>query len=279
MSAAKTIVIVGAAGGIGAATARHLSGTFNLVLVDLGTDLNGDGSSADRVEALAAELGAASTGAKAVVDDARDPEAVRRWCAVAEESFGGVPEALIWAAGHRRDRSLLKLDDDALDRELDLGVRAPVRALRGFAKEWIEHRIGGSFVLLSNPAAFFPANRQGGAGAAAAASTAIFRSAALELRRHGIRVNVVVPTARTRMTEDLPLFRRVTESSMGPQHIAPLLSYLCRDESQHISGEVLGMAGGRFYAFQSRETTGVISEEGPFSEARLPDVWFEATRG
>jgi len=270
----ERVLIVGAARGIGAASARLLARRgARLILDDVGCDREGRGSDPAAVQALGDELEVPTSDL-----DARDPEAPARWLALADERHGGL-DAAIWCAGVRRERSVLKTSPDDLDHELELQLRAPIRLLQTLSRRWIEAKIPGSFVVLTGAPAFFGQARQAASGAAGAGIVAFLRSAALELRRHRIRVNVVVPTARTRQTEDLPLFQRIAEDSMSVDHVAPVLAYLVSEESAHVSGEVLGVAGGRFYGFQSRETTGAISETGPFSQEELVARWSEATRG
>src|SRR5690606_5953740 len=111
----------------------------------------------------------------------------------------------------------------------------------------IEARRGGSIVLTTSPLAFFGVARKSAEAMCAAAIVGLTRSAALELRRHEVRVNAVAPTARTRLSEDSPLFRGIAPTSMTPEHVAPLVSFLLSDASADVHGEVLGVAGGRIY--------------------------------
>jgi hypothetical protein len=88
----------------------------------------------------------------------------------------------------------------------------------------------------------------------------------------------VAPTARTRANEHLPTFRGIREGSMGPEHVAPLILHLVSDASREVSGEILGVAGGRIYALRTRETTGAFSEGRPFEPAEILSAWAEITR-
>jgi NAD(P)-dependent dehydrogenase (short-subunit alcohol dehydrogenase family) len=132
---------------------------------------------------------------------------------------------------------------------------------------------------MTAPEAFFGSARRTLASAAAAAIVGLTRSVAVELRKHGIRVNAVAPTARTRATEEMPMFKGVREGSMSSDHVAPVVAYLLSDHAADVFGEVVGIAGGRLYGLRARETTGVFSEGRPFTETEIAESFAEAMRG
>ncbi|MCA9615728.1 MAG: SDR family oxidoreductase [Sandaracinus sp.] len=275
----RVLIVTGAGRGIGRATAEALAREgARLVLVDLGCDAEGRGEDpsvvAEAVEAVRA-LGAEAEG---LALDVAAPDAADTVVRTALERFGQV-DGLFSAAGIRRDRGVSTLQDDDLQRTLEVGLLAPTRLLRAVSAALIDARRPGSIVLCAGPSAFFAAARQGASGAAFAGVVALARSAAVELRRHQIRVNVLVPTARTRLTEDLPLFRGVHASSMLPEHVAPVASFLLGDLGAEVHGEVVGVAGGRLYAFQSRETVGSFVEGRGFAVGEIGEAWTEVTRG
>src|SRR5687768_11301910 len=74
----KIVVVTGAAGGFGSATARGFAAAGAHVVV---SDIDGD-----RARALAADL----PSAVAVTTDVTDPEAMRDLVAAAESEFGGL---------------------------------------------------------------------------------------------------------------------------------------------------------------------------------------------
>jgi len=275
----RVVVVTGAGRGIGRAATEALAREgARLVLVDVGCDAEGDGvdpsvvaEAADAARALGAEV-------EALALDVAAPDAPARIVESTRARFGRI-DGLFSAAGIRRDRGLATLSDVDLQRALDVGLLAPTRLLRAISSAMIDARCPGSIVLCAGPAGFFPAARQGASGAAFAGLVALARSAAVELRRHGIRVNVLVPTARTRLTEDLPLFRGVNATSMLPEHVAPVVTFLMSDRGADVHGEIVGVAGGRLYAFQNRETVGAFVEGRGFSVDEIGAAWTEVTRG
>lgn len=275
----RVVVVTGAGRGIGRATAEALAREgARLVLVDVGCDVEGDGEDPSVIAEAAESVRALGAEVEALALDVTHTEAPARVVEAAMRRFGAI-DGLFSAAGIRRDRGLATLTDGDLQRTLEVGLLAPTRLLRAVSGAMIEARRAGSIVLCAGPAGFFPAARQGASGAAFAGLVALARSSAVELRRHSIRVNVLVPTARTRLTEDLPLFRGVHATSMLPEHVAPVATFLLSDRGADVHGEIVGVAGGRLYAFQSRETVGAFVEGRGFSVDEIGPAWTEVTRG
>lgn len=273
----KVAVVVGGGRGVGRAHARALAAAGAKVLVnDLGCDLRGEGHDPAVAEAVAAELREA--GADAIADDTDVATGAAQIVSRALEAWGRV-DAVVGAAGLALDRTVMKMDDAGLDRMIDVHVKGSFALVRHAARAMIDAGDGGSIVLHTGPAAFFGAARQSALGATSAAIAGLVRSAAIELRKHAIRVNAIAPTARTRSTEKLPLFTGIAPDSMGPEFVAPVAVFLASDHAREVSGEVLGVAGTRYYALHGRETPGWFAEGAPPTPEALAQAWSEVTRG
>jgi NAD(P)-dependent dehydrogenase (short-subunit alcohol dehydrogenase family) len=112
--------------------------------------------------------------------------------------------------------------------------------------------------------------------AAKAGIYGLTRTASIELQRYGIRVNAVAPIAKTRMTEDLPMFEKI-DDSLSPEHIAPAHVFLASDLSKDVSGSVLAVAGARISVYKAVESAGKYkdSERGPWTPQEIAEH-FEA---
>jgi NAD(P)-dependent dehydrogenase (short-subunit alcohol dehydrogenase family) len=186
---------------------------------------------------------------------------------------------LIAAAGIVADRTVLKMDDALLDRIIDVHVKAAFTLTRAAARAMIaQEGQGGSIVLHTATGAFFGALRQSALAAVGGAIAGFTRAAAIELRKHRVRVNAIAPTARTRTTEGLPLFRGIASDSMGPEFVGPLGAFLASDLAQDVTGEIIGAAGTRLYAFRSRETPGWFGDGRPATPEAVASAWAEITR-
>jgi len=63
------------------------------------------------------------------------------------------------------------------------------------------------------------------------------------------------------------------------EQVAPMVLAALAAPPGTISGEVLGIAGGRAYSFRTRETPGVFAESGTFTSQDIGDQWDELLRG
>jgi NAD(P)-dependent dehydrogenase (short-subunit alcohol dehydrogenase family) len=142
----------------------------------------------------------------------------------------------------------------------------------------VDAKSGGSIVLLAGPSAFFGARGHAAMGASQAGVVALARSAALELRRHRVRVNAVCPTARTRQTESLPTFAAIDEASLSPEHVASVIGFLLSDLAEEVHGEAVGVAGARTYAIRARETTGAFGGPKPLDPREVRAQWTEVLK-
>ncbi len=274
----KAVVVTGAGGGIGRAEALFLAREgARIVACDLGCDKEGRGSDPAVAERVAEEIRAAGGEAVASHEDVAAGGAADRLVTLALDRFGRL-DAVVAAAGIARDRTVVNLDDADLEAVLCVHVRASFALTRAAARAMMDRGEGGSIVLTTSTSAFFGTARQAATSAAAAAVVGLVRSAAVELRKHRIRVNAIAPTARTRTTEHLPMFQGIGAGSMSPEHVAPVAAFLVSDLSEDVSGEVLGVAGGRVHALRSRETTGAFVEGRPFSPEEIRANFHEITR-
>lgn len=122
--AQMTVLVTGATGGIGQAIARDLA--------ERGASVVLSGRRADVLEPLAAELGG-----RAIVADLADRDAA---AALMDES--GPVDILVANAGLPASGSLVDYPLDALDRALDVNLRAPIVLARLAAGEMVSRRRG-----------------------------------------------------------------------------------------------------------------------------------------
>lgn len=274
----KVCIVFGGGRGIGRATALALAREgARLVINDLGCGTDGQGHDPDVAEAVADEVRALGTEALALSYDARAPDASRLLLSAAREAFGQV-HAGFYCAGVARDRPLLRTTDEDLDTLLDIQLRGAFRFTRELARVFVEQKKGGSVVLCSANTAFFGATAQTAQAAAHGGVASFARTAATELRRHGIRVNCLIPTARTRLTQELPLFQSIRADSLTPEHVAQVVCHLLSDAAQDVNGELVGVAGGRIYTIRIGETSGAFREGAPASLDEIAASFREVTR-
>ncbi len=274
----KVAVVVGGGRGIGRAVALGLSREgAQLVIADSGCDTDGTGHDAAVAQAVADEVRMVGGEAIALALDAAEPDAARHMMDAARQAYGRV-DVGFYAAGISREKPLVRLADPDFEAIFDVHVRGAMRFTRELATVMIEQRQGGSILLTTSASGLFGTSHQTALSMAAGAVAALSKTAATELRRHGIRVNAIAPTARTRLTEDLPLFQSIRADSLSVEHVVPVACHLLSDASAEVHGELVGVAGGRIYAFRTNETSGLFQEGPPVSLAALATSFREVTR-
>jgi 3alpha(or 20beta)-hydroxysteroid dehydrogenase len=239
----KVALISGGAQGQGAAEGRVFAREgARVVLADV---------QVDKAEAVAASIG---DSARAVALDVRDGGEWQRAVATAVDGFGRL-DVLVNNAGIGFPPRLL--DDvpwaeyrQVLDVNLDgvfLGIRAALPALRAGG--------GGSIVNISSIDGLVGVAGMAGYTASKFGVTGLTRVAALELGRHGVRVNSIHPgVIDTEMFQQAPAdiqdrFHRLMAhqpiSRLGtPEEVAYLALFLASDESSYCTGAQFVVDGG-----------------------------------
>ena len=194
----RSVLLTGAAGGIGAATARRLAAHgAKLALVDL------DGGP---LEALGAELGDA---AATYTVDITDLAALERVVSDATSRFGGL-DVVIANAGMDLIGPLAELAPEAFDRCIEVNVLGTWRTIRA-ALPAMRGR-DGYVLVVSSGGVFVPPPFQGPYTASKAAMGALADTLRIELRGSGTRVGVIyfgaIDTAHARRSINDPLMQR-----------------------------------------------------------------------
>ena len=239
MAEERTLLVLGATGGIGSELARSLARDGSrLVLAARGRE---------RLEALAGEL----PGAEFREVDATDAEAVQRLVDDCAEfgNFRGVANCvgsiLLKPAHLTRPAEV----DETMKRNLGTAfnvVRASVRPLRSAG--------GGSILLFGSAAAETGMPNHEAIAAAKAAVAGLTRSAASTYAGWNIRVNCLAPgLVDTPMSERITANEKSRERSASmhplgrigrPQDVASLAAWLLSREADWITGQVIGVDGG-----------------------------------
>jgi NAD(P)-dependent dehydrogenase (short-subunit alcohol dehydrogenase family) len=248
MKPAPVVLITGAAAGIGKATALAFARLgYRLVVTDLKVESG---------PALLAELKAAGGVARYVIaDQAKEADAILA-VNTAMEVFGQLDVA-INNAGTEGDQSL----------HLEHQTHANVRRTLGVNTEgvlWcLKHEIpalrrsgGGAIVNVSSVAGHVGLETCSAYVASKHAVEGLTKAAALEVARHGIRVNAVAPGAIQTDMIDRAVgagdtdARRAIEGMhplgrMGtPEEVAAAILFLASDAASFITGQSLAVDGG-----------------------------------
>jgi NAD(P)-dependent dehydrogenase (short-subunit alcohol dehydrogenase family) len=269
----KVAIITGAGNGIGKATAELFAREGAQVVVN---DVGGprDGSGSDRGAADTVVDGIRAAGGQAVgnYDSVASPEGARNLIQTAVDAFGKV-DVLINNAGILRDKTLLKMDLTMWDAVIEVHLKGTFLCTQAAAARMKEQSHGGSIVNTTSVSGMLGNFGQTNYSAAKAGIYGLTRTVAMELQKLGIRVNAVAPVAKTRMTEDLPMFQKL--DTLSPEHIAPAHLFLASDLSKDLTGEVLSVAGAKMAIYKVVESPGKLKETagGIWTAREIAEHW------
>lgn len=267
----KVAVITGAGGGLGRAYALAFAREGASILVnDLGGSRDGTGRSDAPAKAVVEEIRAAGGKAAANFDSVATAHGAEAIVHAGRHIFGRL-DILVNNAGILRDKSLLKMDEPMWRSVLDVHLTGTFFMTQAFAKALIAQGGGGRIVNTTSMSGMLGNFGQANYAAAKAGIYGLTRTASIELQKHRIFVNAIAPIAKTRLTEDLPMFQGI--ESLSPEHVAPLAVFLASDLSGDRTGHVIASAGARLYAYKVVESQGRFREDGMWTPEEIAEHW------
>jgi NAD(P)-dependent dehydrogenase (short-subunit alcohol dehydrogenase family) len=266
----RVAIITGAGRGIGREHALLFAAEGAKVVVnDLGGGLDGSSSEATPAEEVVAEIRSLGGEAIANHDNVATWDGGERLITSALEAFGGL-HVLVNNAGILRDRVLVNLSEEDWDSVISVHLKGHFVPTRHAAAYWREQAKAGravraSVINTSSTSGLLGNVGQSNYGAAKAGIAAFTVIIAEELGRYGVRVNAIVPAARTRMTESTPGLSdyvvKPHDASVfdvwDPANISPLVATLAMEDCA-ATGQVLFVQGGTVRKFQNWTMTDTL---------------------
>ncbi len=247
----KTAIVTGAAHGIGKAIAQRLINEGCAVAL-----WDYDKKSLD---ATGEELRRSSARVSTHHVDVSDLGAVKDALQDTAGALGGVPDILINNAGIGQVASILEATPQDFDRTIQVNVRGAFNCCHAIVPGMVNRNSG----VIVNVASWFGKSGRPMSLAYCASKFALIgmtQSMALDLAKHGIRVNAVCPgtIANTRMRDEadaaavanglLPASERVHLIPLGrlgqPEDIAKVVAFLASDEASYMTGQSINVTGG-----------------------------------
>ncbi len=260
--AGQVAIVTGAGGGIGREEAIYLAARGAKVVIN---DAGGprDGSKVDMsvAESVASELSDKGYEAIAAPYSVADLDGAEQTVWTALNKWGRV-DILVNNAGILRDRSLTNMTAAEWDAVIAVHLRGSFLMTRAFAralKMQVKHGVEtqAAIVNTTSLAGLLGNFGQANYSAAKAGLYGLTRTASMEFSRMSCRVNAIAPIALTRMTEDVAVLQSMGIDEMGPEHVAPVVAWLCSSLSADVNGRIFGVHGKRVFEYAMNQSAGL----------------------
>jgi len=236
----RVAVVTGAGRGLGRAHALLLAARGAKVVVnDPGAAVSGEGVDATPAQAVVEEIATAGGAAVADHHSVADPLEGAAIVQAALDAYGRL-DIVVNNAGILRDRSMTNMAPELVDAVVDVHLKGAFNVIRA-AWPVMRGQAYGRIVNTTSNAGLLGGFGQSNYGAAKTGLVGLARVLAVEGRKYGIRVNVLAPIARTRMSEELlgPL-----AENLDPALVSPMTAWLAHEDCP-VTGEIYSSCGGR----------------------------------
>jgi len=235
----KGALITGASGGIGGAIARALHAQ--------GANVAISGTRAERLDALAAELGSRVS---VLPCDLRNRAAVVKLAEEADKAVGQV-DILVNNAGITHDNLFMRMKDEEWDDVVAVNLTSVFVLTRGILRGMMRRRYG-RIVNIASISGVFGNPGQANYSASKAGLVGMTKSLAREVASRGITANCISPGfISTPMTDALTpkqtemIAAAIPAQKFGtPEDIAAAVVFLASHESGYVTGETMHVNGG-----------------------------------
>ena len=268
----KVALITGGNSGIGLGFAEALA--------QAGADVCIWGTNPDKNAAALEQLQSHGGKAAAQICNVGDQAAVKAAFAETLANFGRVDSCFANAgvSGRSDQSNFTDMPVEEWHRVTNVNLDGAFFTLQAAAKHMTEREGGGRLVGTTSLSAMEGAPRGIHYAATKGALVSIMISLGVGLARYGITANAICPAADTRMTiNDAVIENRrrklqnglMTQEqydrasrSRGPEHIAPMVGYLCTDQAQDVNGHSFHVERGRIHSYYYGEELKALHKGG-----------------
>ncbi|PBC28546.1 Peroxisomal multifunctional enzyme type [Apis cerana cerana] len=236
----RVVIVTGAGAGLGRTYALlFASRGASVVVNDLGGSRDGDGSSTKIADSVVNEIRKNGGRAVANYDSVLDGEKIVK---TAIDAFGRI-DILVNNAGILRDKSFAKMLESDWDLIQNVHLKGAFKTTQAAWPYFVKQKYGRIIMTASN-SGLYGNFGQANYSAAKMGLIGLTNTLAIEGKQKNIHTNVIIPTAASRLTEDIlpPDFFK----ELKPELIAPVVVWLCHEkcmENGSIIESALGWAG------------------------------------
>lgn len=277
----KVCIVAGGGHGLGEATAIHLGKLGATVVVnDLGTDPSGESRDEEPAAKVAEEVEAAGGTAMPHFGDVTSLEYTQELVDDTVDEYGRI-DGVANFAGILNDSFTHSMSGDEWDSVINVHLRGHFALLRNVAAHWRQRSKDEGLDSQRSFLAMTSRSALGNPGqinysAAKSGIMGMTWTAAQELSRYNVRMNALMPTAFTRLIEEIPEEQRpFTEEEMPPEKVAPMVGYMMSDAAEDINGCILRAAGDAIGLVSEPSIDRLAFQEGGWTAEEIADRFRE----
>ncbi|XP_075217248.1 peroxisomal Multifunctional enzyme type 2 isoform X2 [Lycorma delicatula] len=233
----RVVVVTGAGAGLGKAYALLFAERGASVVVnDLGGGRDGQGKSCNAADVVVNEI--KLKGGKAIADYNSVVEG-DKIIQTALENFGRI-DVIVNNAGILRDKSFARISDTDWNLIFDVHVKGSFKTTQS-AWPHFKKQNYGRIIMTSSNSGLYGNFGQANYSAAKMALVGLANTLAVEGANNNIHCNVIVPTAASRLTEDV--LPPDLYAELRPELIAPVVVWMCHENCEE-NGIIIDSAAG-----------------------------------
>jgi 3-oxoacyl-[acyl-carrier protein] reductase len=206
----------------------------------------------DGAQAVAQQVRAAGRRCVCMSADAADFQKAQQVVDQVHQQLGG-PHILVCNAGVAKVAALANMKESDWDSAMAVTLKGAFNYMRAVAPLYMEQN-GGKIVLVGSINGLRGRVGTISYNAAKAGLIGLAKTAAAELGRYNVNVNVVAPgfietpsqTNTPELIRDLVLKECAIKRLGTPQDIAPLVVFLCSEAARHITGQIIRVDAGQY---------------------------------
>ena len=238
----KTVFVTGASRGIGKSIALELGNNFKVVV--------GFSNSEDMAVEVVEEINNSGGDALSIQLNIGDKNSVDKAFTEIENKYSHV-DILINNAGITRDNILPRMKEDEWNDVIQTNLTGNFYTSQRAIKKMIKNK-WGRIVFISSVVGLSGNQGQANYAASKAGLIGLSKSISKEVGSRNITSNVIAPgyieTDMTSFIDDENrenIIEQLSIKRMGiPEDISNMVSFLCKDESEYITGQVIPIDGG-----------------------------------